>query len=223
MNKKIGAITIGQSPRNDLIPEIEEYLCGAEILQMGALDGLGKHEIQNLFPDKDDTVLVSKLQDDSWAVMGERKIIPLLQRCVDRLTVQNVSLIVLLCTGKFPNILHSSMSIIYPQKLIYGIMPALANGKRIGIVNPEAAQTDQCVSNWSMVSDNIIVTHLNPYDINSDFEKPAAEMVNNNADIIVLDCIGYTRKMKLRMEEITGKPVILPRTIVARIVGELLE
>ena len=46
MNKKIGAITIGQSPRNDLIPEIESYFGGAEILQMGALDGLDKSEIQ---------------------------------------------------------------------------------------------------------------------------------------------------------------------------------
>ena len=79
MNKKIGAITIGQSPRNDLIPEIESYLGGAEILQMGSLDGLDKSEIQKLAPDTDDTVLVSKLRDNSWAVMGERKIIPLLQ------------------------------------------------------------------------------------------------------------------------------------------------
>ena len=29
MNKKIGAITIGQSPLNDLIPEIESYFGGA--------------------------------------------------------------------------------------------------------------------------------------------------------------------------------------------------
>ena len=65
MNKKIGAITIGQSPRNDLIPEIESYFGGAEILQMGALDGLDKSEIQKLAPDTDDTVLVSKLRDNS--------------------------------------------------------------------------------------------------------------------------------------------------------------
>ena len=91
MNRKIGAITIGQSPRNDLIPEIEEYFMGAEVLQAGALDGLSKEEIQALLPEEGDTVLVSRLRDKSWAVMGERKIVPLLQKCVDALTVANVS------------------------------------------------------------------------------------------------------------------------------------
>ena len=67
------------------------------------------------------------------------------------------------------------------------------------------------------------MTSLNPYDANSAVESAAAEMVRKQADIIILDCMGYTRKMKSRMEELTGKPVILPRTLVARIVGELLE
>ena len=33
----IGALTIGQSPRTDVIPEIQEFLGGVEILQAGAL------------------------------------------------------------------------------------------------------------------------------------------------------------------------------------------
>ncbi len=223
MNKVIGAVTIGQSPRNDLIPEIEEYFLGAKVIQTGALDGLERQEIKELVPDKGDTVLVSKLRDGSWAVMGEQKIVPLLQKCVDMLTAQQVSLIVLLCTGKFADKLHTPVPVIYPQKLLYGIVPALADGKRIGIVNPEAAQIDQCIKNWGEVSDNIAVTSLNPYDTHSDFETAAAEMIRKKADIIVLDCMGYSRKMKSRMEEMTGKPVVLPRTIVARMVGELLE
>lgn len=41
--KKIGAITVGQSPRVDLIPEIQPILGDSvEIIQAGALDGLSK-------------------------------------------------------------------------------------------------------------------------------------------------------------------------------------
>ena len=44
--KKIGAITVGQSPRVDLIPEIQPILGDSvEIIQAGALDGLSKEEI----------------------------------------------------------------------------------------------------------------------------------------------------------------------------------
>ena len=48
--KKIGAITVGQSPRVDLIPEIQPILGDSvEIIQAGALDGLSKEESQSLF------------------------------------------------------------------------------------------------------------------------------------------------------------------------------
>ena len=44
---KIGAITIGQSPRTDLIPEMEEiFYDDVEIIQMGGLDGLTREEIE---------------------------------------------------------------------------------------------------------------------------------------------------------------------------------
>ena len=76
---KIGALTIGQSPRNDLIPEIEAFFKGAEIIQLGALDGLSKEQIADLAPSGDDEILVSKLKDDSWALMAGSKIISLLQ------------------------------------------------------------------------------------------------------------------------------------------------
>ena len=43
--KKIGAITVGQSPRVDLIPEIQPILGDSvEIIQAGTLDGLSKEE-----------------------------------------------------------------------------------------------------------------------------------------------------------------------------------
>ena len=43
------------------------------------------------------------------------------------------------------------------------------------------------------------------------------------AQIIVMDCIGYTGEMRKLVREITGKPVVLARGIVARTVAELLE
>ena len=47
MKKKIGAITIGQSPRIDVIPEMQEILGeNVIILEAGALDGLTKKDIE---------------------------------------------------------------------------------------------------------------------------------------------------------------------------------
>ena len=41
--------------------------------------------------------------------------------------------------------------------------------------------------------------------------------------LIVLDCIGYTQEMKKMFAEKTGKKVVLPRTLLARVVSELTD
>ena len=66
--KKIGAITVGQSPRVDLIPEIQPILGDSvEIIQTGALDGLSKEEIAKFVPRPGENVLVSRLTDGTSA------------------------------------------------------------------------------------------------------------------------------------------------------------
>ncbi len=42
-------------------------------------------------------------------------------------------------------------------------------------------------------------------------------------DIIVMDCIGYNQEMKNRVSKETGIPVVLARTMVARVLGEILN
>lgn len=219
---KIGALTIGQSPRNDLIPEIEAFFKGAEIIQLGALDGLSKEQIADLAPSGDDEILVSKLKDDSWALMAESKIISLLQERTDELCRRGVSPIVLLCTGMFSKELVASVPVIYPQKLLYSIVPILAGGRKLGIISPDPKQTEQNYERWQKVSDNIVVTALNPYDKSNAPDKAAQYLKENGAEVVVLDCMGFTIAIKEKMAELMGVPVILPRTLVARVVGEML-
>ena len=40
--------------------------------------------------------------------------------------------------------------------------------------------------------------------------------------MVILDCMGYTQEMKNEVCRITGKPVILPRTLLARVVREYI-
>ena len=74
--KRIGAITIGQSPRVDVVPEMQQILGpDVEIVQAGVLDGLSPEEIAALAPAgngdseirrlRGSPVLVSRLRDGS--------------------------------------------------------------------------------------------------------------------------------------------------------------
>ena len=50
----------------------------------------------------------------------------------------------------------------------------------------------------------------------------ARQVAETDCDMVILDCIGYTQKMKEIFQEETGKRVILPRTLLARVAMELL-
>ena len=50
--KKIGAITIGQAPRTDVMEDLDDILRGdVELIQAGALDLLTLEEVETLRPD----------------------------------------------------------------------------------------------------------------------------------------------------------------------------
>lgn len=52
----------------------------------------------------------------------------------------------------------------------------------------------------------------------------AAERIKDmEGDLVVLDCIGYTQEMKEMFAKITGKMIVLSRTILARVVSELTD
>lgn len=219
--KKIGAITVGQSPRTDLIPEMQPVLGDSvEMIQTGALDGLSKDEIAKFVPRPGESVLVSRLRDGSSVAFGEAYILPRLQRCVEALEKQGVSLILFLCTGEFPAEFKSSVPLIFPDHILKGLVPALCRNT-LTVIVPSEAQKSQMPGKWGSCCQSLHVIAVSPYD-GPEAVLSAAQKIPADTDMILLDCIGYTVEMKERIHALTGKPVLLPRTLVARVIRELM-
>ena len=101
--KKLGLITIGQSPRTDVTPDLAPIFGpDIQLCQAGALDGMTAQEIAAFAPEEGDYVLISRLRDGSSAVFAEKHILPRLQQCIYDLEAKGVELIMFLCTGSFP-------------------------------------------------------------------------------------------------------------------------
>lgn len=224
MKRKIGAITIGQSPREDVVAEMQEVLGeNIEVLQAGALDGLTKEEILRFTPKEDDFVLVSKLNDGSSVKFGESHILPRLQICVEKLEGEGAELIVFICTGKFPDIFESKGLLLYPQTVLHAVVPKLASRGKIGVFNPDTDQIKQCQEIWGQSVATVEAVAGSPYGDSQEIVDAANKLKTRDVDVIVMDCIGYNVEMKNRVREITGKPVILARTLVARVIREMLD
>ena len=222
---KIGAITIGQAPRTDVTADILHIFDDSlELVQAGGLDGLTKEQIAEFAPGKDDYVLVSRLTDGSSVTFAERHILPRLQDAINSMEDEGCSLIMMFCTGSFPETLSTrKIPMIYPCELLNRLVPLMTKKSDIICMTPSPLQTEQCENKWKKYVDHVKAVSASPYGEWDALEKAAEEIKNSEADLIVLDCIGYTQEMKKMFAEKTGKKVVLPRTLLARVVSELTD
>jgi len=220
---KIGLVTIGQSPRTDVTPTIREALDPeVELVEKGALDGLTKEEIDMFVPAAEDYVLVTRMRDGTSVEVARRHVFPRVQKCVEELEKMNVDLTLLLCTAEFPEIKTKKL-LMYPDKLIANIIWGILNRGKLGVVVPEKKQIPLARRKWKNKGISLVIATANPYGEIKASKKAADFLAKQNVDLIILDCIGFTPKIKELFVRLTGKPVILPQTVIGQILKELVS
>jgi protein AroM len=221
-NLKVGLVTIGQSPRTDVTPTLREIV-GSEVqfIEKGALDDLTNKEIEKFAPIARDYVLVTRLRDGTSVKVAKRHILPRIQKCIEELEKMNIDLTLLLCTGEFPKI-ETKKLLIVPDKLISTIVWTILDHGKLGVVVPERKQIPMLRRKWKNRRVSLVLTTANPYGGIKALEEAATFLAEENVDLIVLDCIGFTLKIKELFRNLTKKPIILPQTILGRILKELV-
>jgi protein AroM len=221
MVRKVGAITVGQSPRIDVLPDMEPFLQGIEIVQRGALDGMSPKELKAIEPKKEDYILVTRLQDGSSVRIAEKHILPRIQKHMDELIAQGVDGILMLCTGEFPPF-SCSKPLLYPQILLRHFVSAVIGDQVLGVLSPDASQIPQSRRRWHENGvEKVYVRAASPYQSFNEVIEEAVHLKEDGAKLLVLDCIGYTQKMKNEIRKRTLLPVVLPRTVAALTTAEL--
>lgn len=219
---KIGVVTIGQSPRDDMIPDIETVLSGnISIIQSGALDDFTYEEVISRFsPQKGDDILITRMRDGRQVKIAEQPILPLLQSCIHKLEEQGAEAVLMVCSGKFPAFRHNTL-LLKPQELLHAVTSKIADGSTVGLIIPDKDQIDQITHWWNNNGVNVDVEVASPYQVFKGIEDAARRLRTKQVSVIFMDCMGYTIQMKQKVREITGKPVLLPRTLAAAVINEL--
>ena len=84
-------------------------------------------------------------------------------------------------------------------------------------------QLEQIRTKWERHVPRASVFYASPYGDPAALDRVCARLREAEGSLVVLDCIGYTQAMKRRIAAATGKNVILARTLLARVVDELLD
>ncbi|MFB4315075.1 AroM family protein [Actinomadura sp. 21ATH] len=222
----LGLVTIGQSPRDDMVPEMLPHLGAgpASVIERGALDGLGGGEIAALAPAPGAAhVLTTRLADGSSVVLDHDRTIGRVEAAVAWLEERGVDATLVVCTGEFPPLRHRRPLLFAERLLTHGVAGLCDPADAVGIVCPLPEQEGMSRTKWAGVAGEVRVAAATPYAGGAAGAVAAAAegLAAGGARWIVLDCMGYTEEMRAAAARAAGVPVLLARTVVARLAGEV--
>ena len=108
------------------------------------------------------------------------------------------------------------------QSLNVGALPVCDGDALVGVVCPLAEQEQQSYEKFAHLDQKIKVAWATPYQAGmAELETAARELAAEGAQLLVLDCMGYTQEHRQAAAKASGLPVVLSRSVVARLTAEL--
>ena len=211
---KVGLLTIGQSPREDVVPEMSPFfLPNIKILEKGLLDNLSPEEIRRLKPKAGETPLVTRLRKGGSVQLSEKEIRSLLPEAIDSMkTKMKVKAVGVLCTHDFKKT-EFPPSVIFPFNSLRFLINRIINVQSLGVVVPLESQIDGAKKKWK--KDKVVVEAKSPYTKGKSWKEIAQNLSQEKVDVVILDCIGYKIKDKRALQKLLSVPVLLPRVVLA--------
>jgi protein AroM len=221
MPRRVAFVTIGQSPRSDVMPDIlAETRTPFEVAERGALDGLDDAAIADLAPRPGEERLVSRLRDGREVLLGKPAIDRRLHTILAELDEGGFDLVVLLCTGQFTRF-NLRTPFIEPQHTVDHFVQGLAYGaKQIGILLPNTVQIDEFHGIPGVATK---AASASPYLADNEAALRTAAVSLADTDIIVMHCIGYSEAMRQVVKHAAKRPVLVSRRLVAHAIDLVLS
>lgn len=215
---RVAFLTIGQAPRDDIVPVIAAELGGAiDAVEAGALDGLDDTAVASCAPGAGDFVLVTRANGRE-VLVGKPAITARLQRVIERLEGRT-DIFVVLCTGTFPQ-LSSKRPILEPDRMMKAMVDALWRGGTLGVLLPLEAQRESNLSAWG--ERPLAIAVASPYGDPEGLRRAGDSLKRAGTTLVAMNCMGYTPAMKTNLRAVTGAPALLPSTVTAHVIRESL-
>ncbi len=213
MAKRIIFLTIGEAPRKDLQDIYEEYFSNVEgVEQIGLLDGLSHEEAVEKFglTEKEKPSLTSRFIDGYQVIMSQSKVESKLQKMIDRLEQEGTEVIALLCTGEFKNLSTKKAELITAEEIVIPYIKESYSNQTIGVVNPLQRQIEDSKHKWQLKQASFF-TAASPYNgKESEFISAANFFISKQVKVVVMDCIGYNKKMQsILKNQLNNIPIYL--------------
>ncbi|MFO1219450.1 MAG: AroM family protein [Burkholderiaceae bacterium] len=218
--RRVACLTLGQTPRDDLVPDILAQLPMAlDVQEFGALDGLSEREIAALAPRAGESSLVTRLRDGSDVVLSRQRLARRMEAICRGIDPSRFDLLIILTTG-LSREFESECPTVNAQRAMDASIAALAAaGQTVGVIYPLRRQVDENAG-YSVPGCALRFTHAAGGDA-ADLRRAADDL--RGCDFVVLNSVGYVEADREAVAARMARPVILARRVVAGAIRLLLD
>lgn len=213
-------LTVGRTPRIDLLPEILEILdMDLDVVERGVLDDLTPDEIDEMLARPGEDALCTLLSENIRVVLSKAAVRRKLERILHDIKPYDCDLVVLLTTGLLRDF-HSPRPMVNAQRAVEAaIMSLSSNGQTIGLIHPLERQVTE-IDIPVLQRFNVTASHASEGDRD---QLARAVMDVSGSDVIVLHSVSYTEADRNLVAQASRKPVLLTRRIIATSIRLMLQ
>lgn len=222
MSGLLALVTIGQSPRVDVLPDLAPVLESRRYAEYGALDHATEDQLVAIAPHGDEVPLISRMRDGSRVSMSHARVLPFIVAAAERAAADGAEAALLMCTGHFEPF-ETVIPVYAAEPLAQQTIAETVSG--FGVLNPVPEQIEESQMRWEARAGGAVpVAAADPYTATDhEIAAGARELAARGATSIVLDCFGYSTAMAAVAHAATGLPVHVTRLVATRAALERLD
>jgi len=193
----------------------------AEFKISGALDGLTDDQLREMAADPIATGAPVELEDGSWLYVAHDQIDRRARAAIETLKSGGADTVLMCCTLPWHS-LEDLPGVICPSLVLEANAVALLpKGGTLGVVQPDRNTKDEEIKHWRELGVPVVAATISPQENTlKELADAARKLVEQGADLIVLDCLAFAREHWQLVREATDKPVLLPISILGKILDE---
>lgn len=221
----LGTITLGQTPRPDVMPWFEMQLpTGIDRQHVGVLDGVSEADITARFaPRPREQRFLTRLADGRAIEIDAAAAEAGVQRRILELEDHGCSVITVLCAGVFRGLRARRAWLIQPDRILPSLVSGMVGARRVGVLSALPVPIDAARRKWSPLQIPPGLATASPYATGDEaFTAAVLELKRAGADVLLMDCLGFAVRHRDLARRATGLPVLLALDLVARVTGACL-
>lgn len=209
--RALGLVTLGQTPRPDLMALLRRNYPDGEVHLVGALDDLPPADRARLDLGDDSYILRAQLADGAVARVSLEAVEPLIAAKAANLAA-TCDLVVVLCGGDFQRIEIAGAPLVLPGRLAPALIGNLGIGRRLGVVTPIEQQAPFAQAKWRADGfDPVVVTcppRADPAARHEALREVGAHLRAEHLDAVLLDCFSFGTADSRALHDAVGVPVV---------------